>query len=368
MGKKSGKGKRGKDSNKGDVGSSNRQTKQAAPEATTKSAEVRQGQTSVEDEFRALELSSASSEDDIVNECKARVREDPTISIAVAAIQTLTLVIKRSKATTMMGLEIELKAATDTLKSYGKSTISLTAGCELFSRYVTRTSLELTDFLKCKAKIIERGEWFAQQSLQNRQRIAKLANRFVRDGKVLLLHGFSRVVVQCCLYAAQEGRNFSVVVAESRPDFAGYDTARELSAAGIPVQVVLDAAVGSYMEKVDLVLLGAEAVVENGGIINKVGSYQISIVASALKKPVYVAAESYKFARLFPLSQSDVARENKQANTPFQPLDGSVLPAGVLVDNPSVDYTPPSCITLLFTDLGILTPSAVSDELIKLYY
>ena len=36
-------------------------------------------------------------------------------------------------------------------------------------------------------------------------------------------------------------------------------------------------------------------------------------------------------------------------------------------EHPMVDYTPPSYITLLFTDLGILTPSAVSDELIKLY-
>jgi translation initiation factor eIF-2B subunit alpha len=36
-------------------------------------------------------------------------------------------------------------------------------------------------------------------------------------------------------------------------------------------------------------------------------------------------------------------------------------------EHPLVDYTPPSYITLLFTDLGILTPSAVSDELIKLY-
>ena len=36
-------------------------------------------------------------------------------------------------------------------------------------------------------------------------------------------------------------------------------------------------------------------------------------------------------------------------------------------EHPQVDYTPPSYITLLFTDLGILTPSAVSDELIKLY-
>ncbi len=54
---------------------------------------------------------------------------------------------------------------------------------------------------------------------------------------------------------------------------------------------------------VDMVLVGAEGVVENGGVINKLGTYQIALCASALGKPFYVAAESYKFARLYPLNQ-----------------------------------------------------------------
>jgi translation initiation factor eIF-2B subunit alpha len=54
---------------------------------------------------------------------------------------------------------------------------------------------------------------------------------------------------------------------------------------------------------VDLVLLGAEGVVENGGVINKLGTYQIALCAKSLNKPFYVAAESYKFARLYPLNQ-----------------------------------------------------------------
>jgi len=45
------------------------------------------------------------------------------------------------------------------------------------------------------------------------------------------------------------------------------------------------------------VLVGAEAVVENGGVINKLGTYQIALAAKAHNVPVYVAAESYKFAR-----------------------------------------------------------------------
>jgi translation initiation factor eIF-2B subunit alpha len=55
--------------------------------------------------------------------------------------------------------------------------------------------------------------------------------------------------------------------------------------------------------RVDLVLVGAEGVVENGGVINKLGTYQIALCAKALNKPFYVAAESYKFARLYPLNQ-----------------------------------------------------------------
>lgn len=46
--------------------------------------------------------------------------------------------------------------------------------------------------------------------------------------------------------------------------------------------------------RVDMVLVGAEGVVENGGIINKLGTYNIALAAAAHQKPVYVAAESYK--------------------------------------------------------------------------
>jgi translation initiation factor eIF-2B subunit alpha len=51
-----------------------------------------------------------------------------------------------------------------------------------------------------------------------------------------------------------------------------------------------------------------------------------------------------------------------------KPVDvGPLLPRSVAVDNPSRDYTPPAYINLLVTDLGVLTPAAVSDELIQLY-
>ena len=86
-----------------------------------------------------------------------------------------------------------------------------------------------------------------------------------------------------------------------------------------------------------------------------------ALAAHAVGKPFYVAVESYKFARLFPLNQRDLMVESKAVA-----FDHPV-PPGVTVENPSRDYCPPGLISLLFTDLGALTPAAVSDELIQLY-
>jgi translation initiation factor eIF-2B subunit alpha len=70
-------------------------------------------------------------------------------------------------------------------------------------------------------------------------------------------------------------------------------TYEALRAAGIPCALILDSAVAYVMDKIDLVLVGSEAVVESGGLINAVGSYQMSIVAKAANKPVYALAERY---------------------------------------------------------------------------
>lgn len=89
------------------------------------------------------------------------------------------------------------------------------------------------------------------------------------------------------------------------------------------------------------------------------------MVAKACNKPLYVAVESYKFARLYPLNQSELP-ESRSHKLPVPAKPGDDRPP-IQVESPSCDYTPASYITLLFTDLGVLTPAAVSDELIRLY-
>ena len=100
-----------------------------------------------------------------------------------------------------------------------------------------------------------------------------------------------------------------------------------------------------------------------------------------------------QFARMFPLDQSDWEQTMNDVPTrPYGVSDASALPAAshkgheeekgegqgkkegaarkgkeVVVVCPRFDYTPPHLLSLLFTDLGVLTPAAVSDQLIQLY-
>jgi translation initiation factor 2B subunit (eIF-2B alpha/beta/delta family) len=107
--------------------------------------------------------------------------------------------------------------------------------------------------------------------------------------------------------AHNQGKHFDLIVLEGRPDGSGVKAAQFYAdSTNIPVTVVLDAAMMYCMERVDLVLTGAEGVVENGGVVNKLGTAALAACAAAQGKPFYVAAESYKFARLYPFSQKDL--------------------------------------------------------------
>ncbi|NXN76118.1 EI2BA factor, partial [Himantopus himantopus] len=303
---------------------------------------------------------------DLIETFRAQLRDDPDVASAVAAIRALLGFLKQDRGETIQGLRSSLLAAINTL-SRVDSSVAVSSGGELFLRFISLTSLEYSDYSKCKEIMIERGEIFLRKVSLSRNKIAKLCHPFIRDGARILTHAYSRVVLRVLEAAVESKKRFSVYVTESQPDQAGQvlvnlqKMANALRKLDIPVTVILDAAVGYIMEKVDLVLVGAEGVVESGGIINKIGTNQIAVCAKAQNKPFYVVAESFKFVRLYPLNQQDVPDKFKYK------ADTLKTGQNLTEEHPWIDYTSPSLITLLFTDLGVLTPSAVSDELIKLY-
>lgn len=288
---------------------------------------------------------------------------EPNVATAVAAIRTLLLVLENCRARTLQELVKVLKDATKQMKTeVDCSACSVTSGCELFLRFITLVSQhEVEKFEVIRSVMLKKGQNFLERVTKFRQRIATLGAKNLPDGAKLLVHSRSRTIMATLKEAFEMKKRFYVYVTESSQDKSGTKMKTDLEACGIPCTLVLDSAVGYVMEQVDYVLVGAEGVVESGGIVNKIGTYTIALCAKELNKPVYVMCESFKFVRLYPLNQQDMPDEFKfHASTIKTTKDLSTA-------HPLVDYTPPSLLTLLFTDLGILTPSAVSDELIKLY-
>ena len=291
-------------------------------------------------------------------------RTSPGLATAVAAIRVLMRVLKGCVAGTLQELVAKIRGATEVMKGgVDCSAISVKSGGELFLRFITLASSQLEDesFENARAVMLRRGEQFLEKLMDARAKIARLAVPFLTDGSKILVHSHSKCVLEALREAAKANRRLHVYSTQSSFDGSGARMQEALAELGVAFTPVLDASVGYIMADVDCILMGAEGVVESGGIVNKIGSYTISLCAKELNKPVYVLCESFKFVRLYPLGQMDLPDEFKFfASTLRESKDLSA-------EHPLVDYTPPSYINLLFTDLGILTPSAVSDELLKLY-
>jgi translation initiation factor eIF-2B subunit alpha len=148
--------------------------------------------------------------------------------------------------------------------------------------------------------------------------------------------------------------SINVIATESLPANTGAKVKSTCDEIGIPCKLVHDSAIGICINEVDCIFVGADCVLENGGIVNSLGTFTIALCAKTYNKPFYVFCETLKFFKRFPLQQTDIysfLNDDDQQD---------IFKSGI-------DYTPPEYISELFTDMGIFTPPAVSDELIKFF-
>uniref|UniRef100_A0A0R3RJQ8 Translation initiation factor eIF2B subunit alpha n=1 Tax=Elaeophora elaphi TaxID=1147741 RepID=A0A0R3RJQ8_9BILA len=287
-------------------------------------------------------------------------------STGQAAIETLMRCIEISKAKTVNELTDELRNAVAAMSTTDHSIPSIRSASELFLRFISLATPEenVQEFSILMHKYKERGNIFLERVEMSKTLIAYFAGPFIRNNMRILTHSYSKVVLEVLLNAGRRGVNAHVFVTESCPDKSGKIMIKALEDAGIQCTLILDAGVGYIMETIDLVMVGAEGVMETGGIINKIGTHPLAVCAKAMHKPFFVMAESIKFVKEYPLSQNDIPIEFKYTASTLKKheIDGDFSN-----EYPLVDYTPPQYINLLFTNLGILTPAAVGDELIKLY-
>lgn len=195
---------------------------------------------------------------------------------------------------------------------------------------------------------------FIQTSGDAVARIGEIGARHIRDGDVLLTHCNSEAALACMLEAHRKGVDFEVFATEVRPRNQGLLTLKVLDDAGIKTNYIVDSAVRYFINDIDLVIVGADAVTVNGAVVNKIGTSQIAHSAHEARTNLIVAAETYKFAPRTILGEY-IEIEERPADEVLDPGIARTL-RNVSVRNPAFDVTPAEYIDMIVTEVGAIPP------------
>lgn len=186
-----------------------------------------------------------------------------------------------------------------------------------------------------------------ERAVEARGAAAKEAAGLARG--TVLTHSASETVTKALRAAARAGQLARVVVAEGRPGFEGRQVARQLAEAGVDVVLVVDAALGLHAREADVAIVGADAVLADGGLVNKVGTRLLALACERAQTPLYAAADRFKIS-----AQTSLPLEEKGAGEVWPDA-----PEGVHARNIYFDRTEPALVTGFATDAGLLAPDAV---------
>ena len=125
---------------------------------------------------------------------------------------------------------------------------------------------------------------------------------------------------------------------------------------GIPVTLVVDNVRGYMFEKdmIDLVIIGADRITKNGDVVNKIGSYEIAVLAKYHNIPFYVAAPYTTFDPNIEKG-TDVTIEERDPHEVTEIAGVKIAPDGIKVFNPVFDMVPHELITGYITEKGVIT-------------
>jgi methylthioribose-1-phosphate isomerase len=219
---------------------------------------------------------------------------------------------------------------------------------------------------RVKKTLREESERLLAEDIEINRKIGKVGQELVPKEASILTHcnagslatGGYGTALGVIRAAHEAGKRVTVFADETRPWLQGLRlTAFELMQEGIPVTVIADNAAGYLMnkKKVDLVITGADRIAANGDVANKIGTYQVAVLARENKIPFYVAA---------PLSTIDL-RIKRGEEIPVEEREGREIccvgnrligPEGVKAFNPAFDITPGRYVRAIITERGLVEP------------
>jgi len=270
--------------------------------------------------------------------------------IARAAVEALADYAKNLDVSDPVGFRQEMQKAARILIETRPTAVSLPNAV----KSVVRALDEFESVDAAREAVLSRAAEFIQRSEHAVERIADIGARHISDGDVLLTHCNSEAALGCILKAHSQGKEIEVYATEVRPRDQGLITIKTLNEAGIPTNYIVDSAVRYFINEVDMVFVGADAIAVNGAVVNKIGTAQIALAAHEARTNFIVAAETYKFAPRTILGELIEIEERDPAEVLAREI-AEELPY-VRVRNPAFDVTPADYIDLIVTEQGAIPP------------
>jgi ribose 1,5-bisphosphate isomerase len=270
--------------------------------------------------------------------------------IARAAAEALRDHALSLKAKNLQAFSAEMEKAAVLLVATRPTAVSLPNAV-----HIVMTGLEeAKDVEEARFRLVQRADGFIGSSRHAVENIAQFGARHIRDGDTILTHCNSEVALGCIIEAHRSGKEIEVFATEVRPRNQGLITIRTLNDAGIKTNFIVDSAVRSFINDIDLVIVGADAVTVNGAVVNKIGTSQVAHAAKEARVNMIVAAETYKFAPRTVIGEL-IQIEERGPDEVLPEAVRKTLPY-VTVRNPAFDVTPAEYIDLIVTEAGAIPP------------
>ena len=285
-------------------------------------------------------------------------------AIGAAAAYGLALAAVHSKAQSKPQLVADVRQAADVLGATRPTASNLFWALE---RMLARLGDESQgDVDQLREAMVAEAEALAEEDVEVNKRMGQYGAELLEDGYNILTHCNAGALATVDYGTAlapvrtawKAGKRVHVYVDETRPRLQGARlTAWELMREDIPMTLIADNAAGFFMQggKVDIVFVGADRVVANGDVVNKIGTYKLAVVARENGVPFYAVV---------PTSTIDLDVQSGD-QVPIEERDGEEVthvrgqpigPEGVRVANPAFDVTPHRYVTGIITEHGIVYP------------
>jgi methylthioribose-1-phosphate isomerase len=297
---------------------------------------------------------------DVANAIKKLVvRGAPAIGVTAAF--GLALAAINSKTTNLKIFFKELSKAYEIIRLTRPTAVNLQWALDRIMQKIT----SLTDISLIKKVILEEAILMAKEDIATNKAMGLKGANLFADGDTIMTHcnagslatvgyGTALGVVRA---VKESGKKISVIATETRPVMQGSRlTAFELKHENIDVTLIPDTAVGHIMARgiVKHVVVGADRILRTGHVFNKIGTYQLAVLAKRHNIPFYVVAPSSTFD--LKNSPNDIVIEERSKTEVIRIGKKILAPNNIGVINPAFDMTPPQLITKIITEKGIVSP------------